>query len=307
MSATLRTAATSAKQVSGSSKRSYNPYDSREVQNGKHKSYLWSQAPVRAALCCAAPSPGSAPSSPLDDVDQLAVAASILAAQDSPSDRLSPAVIDSLEEESRSLLLDGAPQALDADALAAAVGILRQRLEDDSPACALSSKFADLLQLLDSRPPSAAAADGAGGGDRDLDSPLHAPQQFWSGPDEWSDVRAALMSIGVDTTMDEEDGGGGGGFTSGAAVRLDPETANKLAEFLSELQQRRPQQEDGAQRSAGARQHATAAAAVMSGGSSMEESDGEGEDAPWWAAVTTAYGRLWEEAKAQQQQQQQEQ
>jgi hypothetical protein len=28
---------------------------------------------------------------------------------------------------------------------------------------------------------------------------------FWSGGDEWSDVRSALMDIGIDASLDEED------------------------------------------------------------------------------------------------------
>jgi hypothetical protein len=267
-------------------------------------------------------------------------AAAILAAKEAAegapgggalSEGPAPPLLDSLEEESRSLLLSGAPAPLGADALAAAVGILRSRLDDEASACGLSSRLKDLLTLLDARPDGGAAAAAAAAREGGEAAGGEAP--FWGAPDEWGDIREALMAVGVDATLDEEagatsGGGGGGGGVDGAgpggvaaASRLEPEAAMKLVGFLAELQQQRAGGGGGADGGGGGgasarggppeagaadsrRQRAaggsgggsgSGAAAAAAAGASVGVTD---EDVKWWEAVTAAYGRLAVEAKA---------
>jgi hypothetical protein len=225
--------------------------------------------------------------------------------------------MDSVEDDARRLLLRGPPEALDVDALATAVGILRARLDDDGAACALSGRLLDLLALLEARPrrgggdggasPGSSGGSSTGGGpDETIESAAHG---FWGGGDEWSDIRAALMGIGVDVTLDEDDAldlGLEGGGDGGGGVRLDAEAAEQLAYFLSELRQQRSAAGAGAGAgAAGPPQEAPqgrvgAAAAAAEGDAGEGGGEGEGEDALWWEAVTGAYSLLWEEAKAQQ-------
>lgn len=95
---------------------------------------------------------------------------------------------------------------LDADSLSLAVGILRQHQPPGDAHSGgdadvqLSERLQDLLVLLRQRPGDAAAA----GSDRQ--PPATASVDcFWSLPDEWADVRAALMSIGINASLDEDD------------------------------------------------------------------------------------------------------
>jgi len=302
--------------------------------------------------CSASPAASSTASSD-DDADPLVAAAAILrAAVHAGSSLTPPTPLDSLEEEARDLLILGAPSALDADALATAVGILRQRLDDDASACALSARLLSLMRLLDVRPapspgssissgtmstltaaptrtPTSSPASGlesnAAGSDPSGGSAAlaaAAAKGFWAEPDDsWADIRTALMAIGVDATVDEDDGGdelaaGGRGMSHGA-VRLDAGTSEKLAAFLTDLQQQQQQQQQragwGGDRSGSGGVEGGAAAVVSaeqqqqnnkgaygSGGGSKAEGGVSAEELAWWDAITAAYGSLWDEARAQQ-------
>lgn len=141
---------------------------------------------------------------------------------------------------------------INADSLALAVGILRQRQPtgtaaddaDDEDGVQLSERLRDFLMVLRRRPASssstagddtaAAAASGGShahavgssssismasassssvgaaasalvGSSSNDDDDDDADDGFWAGGDDWADVRSALMSIGVNASIDEED------------------------------------------------------------------------------------------------------
>jgi hypothetical protein len=129
---------------------------------------------------------------------------------------------------------------LDADSLSLAIGILRQHQPLDScddgrsdssghaDDAALGERLQDLLVLLRTRPGAApTAARGAGDAQRlehkqqgvarraasaprslsssPSPSVMASLDGFWAPPDEWADVRAALMGIGIDASLDEDD------------------------------------------------------------------------------------------------------
>jgi hypothetical protein len=254
--------------------------------------------------------PPPAADRPANDPDQLLAAAAILraaadsdAATDSNADAARPAPLDSFEEDARQLLLRGAPAALGPDALSTAVGILRQRLDDEGAACALSGRLLDLLQLLDRRPAATAAAAAPGSSSGAVDGAVvaAAAQGFWGEPDDWSDIRTALMQIGVDATVDDEEVEDDvtrlRRLMTNGGVRFDQETGEKLAAFLGELQQQR------VGGSSGSSSGAAAVAARRAGGGREDEDEDEevsAEEEKWWGDVTAAYGKLWEQAKAQQ-------
>lgn len=121
---------------------------------------------------------------------------------------------------------------VDADSLALAIGILRQRqpLDADEDGVQLSERLRDFLMVLRRRPlstaagnpsthtsssgsahadsgPTAAAVAAPGDG---LQAPAaaeaaEADEGFWAGKDEWADVRGVLMGIGINASLDEED------------------------------------------------------------------------------------------------------
>jgi hypothetical protein len=195
-------------------------------------------------------------------------------------------------------------RVLDVDSLCLAVGILRAHSPPGDASAhhadvALSERLLDVLTLLRARPgrtptgsPTRSAAASSGADD------------FFAGPDEWADVRAALLSIGIQASTDEEDeeaaawevdGPGLGGSPIRrtrllrSLPRLDAATAAELAAFLAEAAQRpAPNQQKQEQRQQ---------AGSVPGEMDLEEED---EEAAWWAAVSQAYCRLWQQARVQQ-------
>jgi hypothetical protein len=236
-------------------------------------------------------------------------AASILSASQSDSDAEAASVInslDSLEEDSSSSLsmLDDMT-VLNADSLALVVGILRQHqpLEAAEADVQLSERLRDLLLLLRQRPASAAPAAGslqaAAGAEGDADG-------FWAGPDEWADVRSALMSIGINASVDEEDdedvwtmeeeGPARRTRLLRSLPRLDAETSAALAAFLAEQQQQRGAASSGSDRSVG-KQAASQQRSATSGAVTVIDDE---QEERWWEEVTQAYQQLWQQARLQQ-------
>jgi hypothetical protein len=270
---------------------------------------------------------------------RLATAAAILAAA-APDDG------DSGGEEAAALEAVSGPSlldelhVLDADSLSLAISILRQR-DADGPV-QLSERLRDLLLLLRSRPQQQQRQDATGAAAMASLSDAN----FWSPPDEWADVRTALMGIGINASLDEDDedaaeedvwtveaGGlrtrrcvvcvGGkvverGRRCSGRAVphtharcaccspvpvlccvsrtqllrslpKLDGDTAQQLAGFLTDLQQRHSQQQPAAP-AAPEQQREQPAVAVSK------------EQEMWWQRAELAYSLLKQQAQQQQQQ-----
>jgi hypothetical protein len=242
-------------------------------------------------------------------------AATILSASQSDSDADGASVTNSLdsldEDSSSSLAMLDEMTVLNADSLALVVGILRQHqpLEADEADVQLSERLRDLLLLLRQRPASPTPAAGtllaaaesaavAAGADADADG-------FWAGPDEWADVRSALMSIGINASVDEEDDEDAWSMEEEGPARrtrllrslprLDAETSAALAAFLAEQQQR-----DAANRSD--RSAGGSASQQQQGqqqGGAVAVVDDEQEEL-WWDEVTQAYQQLWQQARLQQ-------
>jgi hypothetical protein len=200
---------------------------------------------------------------------------------------------------------------LNADSLALVVGILRQHqpLEAAEADVQLSERLRDLLLLLRQRPASAAPAAGslqaAAGADGDTDG-------FWAGPDEWADVRSALMSIGINASVDEEDdedvwtmeeeGPARRTRLLRSLPRLDADTSAALAAFLAE-QQQRDAATSGSDRSAGGtagKQAGSKQGSANNGAVSLVDDE---QEERWWEEVTQAYQQLWQQARLQQAQQ----
>jgi hypothetical protein len=243
-------------------------------------------------------------------------AATILSASQSDSAADSASVINSLdsleEDSSSSLAMLDEMTVLNADSLALVVGILRQHqpLEADEADVQLSERLRDLLVLLRQRPSSpapaaealqagsASATAAASGADADGDG-------FWAGPDEWADVRSALMSIGINASVDEEDdedvwameeeGPARRTRLLRSLPRLDAETSAALAAFLAEQQQR-----DAANKSAGAAAGSQQQGQQRSGAVTVVDDE---QEERWWEEVTQAYQQLWQQARLQQAQQ----
>lgn len=211
------------------------------------------------------------------EVQRLTTLASILLAHhtrgrrsgtQSPSSagRTGSAGLGTIEEEDPDLL-DGI-QPLNDDSLAAALGILRQQPDADDDSTLenqlLSKRLLDLLKLLERRPGGKSRGSRSGTatpGRRLSDEAMTGMEGFWSEPDEWADIRCALMNIGVDATLEDTDAEEDMTLFEGEArpqvlrrlPKFDSITAVQLAAFLSEMQQRRgvetdePQQKQGVQ------------------------------------------------------------
>jgi hypothetical protein len=248
---------------------------------------------------------------------RIMTAASILSASQSESSAEAASVtnsLDSLEEDSSSSSLSMLDDmtVLNADSLALVVGILRQHqpLEAAEADVQLSERLRDLLLLLRQRPASAASAAGslqaAAGADGDTDG-------FWAGPDEWADVRSALMSIGINASVDEEDdedvwtieeeGPARRTRLLRSLPRLDADTSAALAAFLAEQQQQRGAAISGSGRSAGGtagNQPGSKQGSANNGAVSLVDDE---QEERWWEEVTQAYQQLWQQARLQQAQQ----
>lgn len=190
----------------------------------------------------ASAAPAAAASDPDEEAVKLMTAAAILSSSvssDSADDVISSyddssSLSDSLTAGSQVDVDDfGALSVLteintvDADSLALAVGILRQRqpLDADEDGVQLSERLRDFLMVLRRRPlstaagnpsthasssdsgPAAAAAAAAPGDGMHVPAAAAAEvdEGFWAGKDEWADVRGALMGIGINASLDEED------------------------------------------------------------------------------------------------------
>ncbi|KAF6253191.1 hypothetical protein COO60DRAFT_1669411 [Scenedesmus sp. NREL 46B-D3] len=220
------------------------------------------------------------------------------------------------EDSSSSLSTLDDMTMLNADSLALVVGILRQHqpLGADEEDVQLSERLRDLLLLLRQRPGSPAQAAGslhaaaghsavAVGAGADADG-------FWAGPDEWADVRSALMSIGINASTDEEDDEDVWAFEEEGPARrtrllrslprLDAQTSAALAAFLAEQQQR--DAASSKDRSAGVTDSKPAASQQQGQQHSdcaVADADAEQEER-WWEEVTQAYQQLWQQARLQQ-------
>lgn len=272
---------------------------------------------------------------------RLMTAATILSASESGSDD-EAAATSFLDGEDGSLPA-GSPsplsvvdelQVLDADSLSLVVGILRQHQTlgaDGEADVQLSERLRDLLLLLRQRSSSSVAANAAASkasssssssilGLQRSASPTSvldggaaaagaaADDGFWAGPDEWADVRSALMGIGINASIDEEDeedvwvmeeeGPARRTRLLKSLPRLDAETSAELAAFLSGVQQRTggvaPASSGAAAPSSGSGNGKTAAADLQQYG--VEDS----QDERWWDEVTQAYQKLWQQARLQQ-------
>lgn len=144
---------------------------------------------------------------------QLVTAATILSHSDSDSDTAE--MITSLDEDSivsdPLAYLDDLTM-LDADSLSLAIGILRQHqpVNMDESGVLLSERLRDLLVVLHQRPSSTSIAHSissasSGALSKGDDLAESGEDDFWSGHDEWSDVRCALMSIGINASLEEDD------------------------------------------------------------------------------------------------------
>jgi len=138
---------------------------------------------------------------------------------------------------------------------------------------------------------------------------------FWAGPDEWSDVRAALMNIGIDADLandeddDEEDvwameeeGPARRTRLLKSLPKLNASTAAALATFLAEVQQRIPAA--SAPAAAPAAEHGSSntwpAGQEQLRGAAAPSLLGDSEEELWWERVTEAYKLLWQQARRQQ-------
>lgn len=225
--------------------------------------------------------------------------------------------------------------SLDADSLSLAVGILRQRQPVDGSegddGVQLSERLRDFLLVLRKRPgssmpvaaggpppPSSAAADNGATTATTAAAAAAAGEDdgFWSGSsqedEEWGDVRAALMGIGINASLDEEDQEEEDVWALEAGrvetrrtrllrslPKLDSSTAQQLTAFLSEVQQHSP-------RGTGSNTSpAAGAAAAVNGDGAAAVSE---EEQQWWQQASLAYSLLREQAgKVQQGQGQQQQ
>ncbi|WIA32777.1 hypothetical protein OEZ86_005961 [Tetradesmus obliquus] len=278
--------------------------NSRRFPNGRLAARTARALPEQA-------SPAAAATEADPEAIRLMTAATILSASQSDSDADAASVttpLDSLEEDaSSSLAMLDEMTVLNADSLALVVGILRQQqpLEADDAGVQLSERLRDLLLLLRQRPASPVAAAGAAhaaagsaAADADVDG-------FWAGPDEWADVRSALMSIGINASVDEDDdedvwameeeGPARRTRLLRSLPRLDADTSAALAAFLAEQQQR-----DAANR---ADRSASRPAASQQ---QSQQKDGavtvidDEQEERWWDEVTQAYQQLWQQARLQQ-------
>lgn len=213
-------------------------------------------------------------------------------------------------------------QTLAADSLSLAVGILRQN-DADEAGVQLSERLRDFLMVLHKRPIStnstAAASQhstGAVGEQAGAAAAVdHADDGFWAGQDEWCDVRAALMEVGINASLDEDDDDAEEDVWALEAGRvktrrtrllrslpkLDSSTAQQLAAFLSEAHQH-----SSTAAATGGHQvdnsPSAAAAAAQEAAAPVSE-----EEQQWWQQASLAYSLLKQQAgKVQQGQEQQE-
>lgn len=218
---------------------------------------------------------------------------------------------------------------VDADSLALAVGILRQRqpLDADEDGVQLSERLRDFLMVLRRRPlstaagnpsthasssdsgPAAAAAAAAPGDGMHVPAAAAAEvdEGFWAGKDEWADVRGALMGIGINASLDEEDDEDVWALEAGrvktrrtrllrSLPRLDGSTAQQLTAFLAEVQQHSSTDTHPSTHSTGssAAASSTQAAAGAAGQGVQEAVSAEEEE--WWQQAALAYNLLRQQA-----------
>lgn len=191
--------------------------------------------------------------------------------------------------------MSAAPMCLDAQVLAIAVGILRQQ-PDAGGGSMLTERLQALLDLAAQRP-----GRGGGGADaegEDASSALAVAAEvegFWMEPDEWADVRAALMAVD-EVSIDEEDEEDASQLEGEdrprvlqRLPRLDGASAAQLAALLSLLRERRERAAGGSGDGASA-----VAAAAGGGGAAASESwnTTDEEEAEWWEKVEAAFKLL---------------
>jgi hypothetical protein len=246
------------------------------------------------------------------ELDSLALAAALLAASDagSSADRSPPpSVITSLDEAADALLLPQEAQVGPGE-LSLAVGLLRAAGQDEEvsigPAAGhtLTQRLHQLLVLLDARPgagrEAATRSHGSSTGHpatTTTSSSSSVMDSFWGEEDEWEDVRAALMAVGIDQSLEEEeDSSGSISSGAGAAPFLDAGSVQRLGEVLQELR---------ARQGLPAAPPSSGALGVAGEGGEGEEAGGvaeSSEEAAWWEAVGVAYQAVWEEARVVRQQ-----
>lgn len=180
--------------------------------------------PSTAATATSTPQTAATTSPMISAVDnetlRLVTAATILSYSDSESDTDTADPISSIGADSTPLThplsyLDELT-SLDADSLSLTIGILRQQqpVNVQDADVQLSERLRDLLVLLHRRPGSVISSRSTS---RSASPPLGSSPSssdvfvaaeddgFWSTGDDWSDVRCALMSIGINASLDEDD------------------------------------------------------------------------------------------------------
>lgn len=180
--------------------------------------------PEPLSATAAAITPETAVDTSVDPVTvRLMTAATILSRSDSDSDTETAETFSSIDEDTRTLttplgFLDDLT-TLDANSLSLAIGILRQQQPVDvyEADVQLSERLRDFLILLHRRPASKASsrfvsrssspAFGSSPSSSRISSAFNTLEEdgFWAGKDEWTEVRCALMSIGIDASLDEDD------------------------------------------------------------------------------------------------------